>query len=149
MACSSCGAAILASQQFCDACGAPIGDEQATAEGVRKVVTVLFADLAGSTSWQEALDAESAQHVMSRFLRRDAGGDRFPRWRRGEVHRRAVVAVFGIPQVTEDDALQAVRAADAMVHSLVDLNEELERVWGGAGSPDAGGHQHGRARNHR
>src|SRR5438874_3813815 len=104
--------------------------ETGPAAGARKTVTVLFSDVAGSTSLGEQLDAESLRHVMDRYfdqmravLERHGGtvekfiGD-------------AVMAVFGIPVVHEDDALRAVRAAHEMGRALSALNEELEREWG-------------------
>ena len=93
----------------------------------RRTVTVLFADVADSTPLGERLDPESLRRVMSRFfeqmstvLERHGGtvekfiGD-------------AVMAVFGIPELHEDDALRAVRAATELRLALAKLNEELER----------------------
>jgi class 3 adenylate cyclase/tetratricopeptide (TPR) repeat protein len=92
----------------------------------RKTVTVLFADVADSTGLGERLDPESVRDALSRWfevaravLERHGGtvekfiGD-------------AVMAVFGIPQVHEDDALRAVRAADGLRTALARLNDELE-----------------------
>ena len=68
--CPACGAETAPDAQFCDACGASLastaGGESA---GTRKVVTILFADLVGSTSLQERLDAESTRRVMERYDR--------------------------------------------------------------------------------
>lgn len=96
----------------------------------RKTVTVLFADVVGSTVLGHDLDPESLRHVMSRYfeamrivIERHGGAvDKFI----GD----AVLAVFGVPRVHEDDALRAVRAAAEMQASLTALNEELERSWG-------------------
>jgi class 3 adenylate cyclase len=93
-------------------------------------VTVVFADLVGSTALQEALDAESVRRVMTRFY--DKMGA-VVRAHGGSVEKLvgdAVVAAFGIPELHEDDAIRAVRAAAAMVSGLEDLNEEVERSWG-------------------
>ena len=63
--CPACGAELISEARYCNACGTSV---LAAAGGAgRKVVTVLFADLAGSTAWQEALDAESVRAVMARF----------------------------------------------------------------------------------
>jgi class 3 adenylate cyclase/tetratricopeptide (TPR) repeat protein len=96
----------------------------------RKTVTVVFTDVTGSTSLGEQLDPEALRGVMGRYfetaqtvLERHGGtvekfiGD-------------AVMAVFGIPQLHEDDALRAVRAAAELRERLAALNEELERERG-------------------
>jgi class 3 adenylate cyclase/tetratricopeptide (TPR) repeat protein/ketosteroid isomerase-like protein len=93
-------------------------------------MTVVFADLVGSTPLQEQMDAESVRHVMNRFydamrLVVEGHGGRVAKFI-GD----AVMAVFGAPAVREDDAERAVRAAAAMVATLPALNDELERQWG-------------------
>ena len=98
----------------------------------RKTVTIVFSDLVGSTSLGERIDPEALAGLLNRYfevmtaiLERHGGtiqkfiGD-------------AIVAVFGLPQVHEDDALRAVRAAHDMQVSLARLNEELERSYGTA-----------------
>ncbi len=128
--CATCGAALDLDARFCDACGAAVAPPPSPEAETRKVLTVVFADLVGSTTLQEELDAESARRVMTRFyeqMRRvlEAHGGVLEKFI-GD----AVVAVFGRPAVREDDALRAVRAAAAMVVALDSLNDELERVWG-------------------
>jgi class 3 adenylate cyclase/tetratricopeptide (TPR) repeat protein len=97
---------------------------------VRKTVTVVFSDLKGSTSLGEALDAESLRDVMGRYFERmrailDGHGAAVEKFI-GD----AVMAVFGVPRVHEDDALRAVRAAWQMQRVLGELNGELEARWG-------------------
>jgi class 3 adenylate cyclase len=129
--CPSCGAELPVTARFCGECGSPIeGDPVTAAPGALKVVTVVFSDLIGSTSFQESLDTESVRRVMARFYQ----------VMRGVVERHqgtlekfigdAVVAVFGTPLVREDDALRAVRCAAAMAQELQRLNEELDQAWG-------------------
>ncbi len=92
---------------------------------MRKTVTVLFSDVAGSTSLGERLDPESLRKVMGRYF--DAMRDVLER-HGGTVEKfigDAVMAVFGIPKLHEDDALRAVRAAAEMRLRLAGLNEEL------------------------
>jgi class 3 adenylate cyclase/tetratricopeptide (TPR) repeat protein len=97
---------------------------------VRKTVTVLFADVTGSTALGERLDPEAIRGVMSRYFDEaraavEAHG--------GTVEKfigDAVMAVFGVPAVHEDDALRALRAAAQMREALAALNAELERDWG-------------------
>jgi class 3 adenylate cyclase/tetratricopeptide (TPR) repeat protein len=97
---------------------------------VRKTVTVLFCDVTGFTSLGERVDPETMRRVMLRYfdemrtvLERHGGtvekfiGD-------------AVMAVFGVPVLHEDDALRAVRAAEEMRTSLTGLNDELSARWG-------------------
>jgi class 3 adenylate cyclase/tetratricopeptide (TPR) repeat protein len=93
----------------------------------RRTVTVLFADVADSTPLGERLDAESLRQVMSRYF--DQMGGVLQR-HGGTVEKfigDAVMAVFGIPELHEDDALRAVRAATELREALAKLNEELER----------------------
>jgi class 3 adenylate cyclase len=98
--------------------------------GLRKVVTVVFCDLAGSTSLGETLDPESLRQVLSHYFQ--AMSDALVR-HGGTVEKYigdAVMAVFGIPAVREDDALRAVRAAADMRTALAEINEQLELRWG-------------------
>jgi len=95
----------------------------------RRTVTVLFADVADSTPLGERLDPESLRRVMSRFF--VAMSDVLER-HGGTVEKfigDAVMAVFGIPELHEDDALRAVRAAAELREALSQLNDELEREF--------------------
>ena len=97
---------------------------------VRKTVTLLFCDITGSTSLGEQLDPESLRSLMSRFFEEMQG---VLERHGGTVEKYigdAVMAVFGIPAVHEDDALRAVRAAAEMRDALASLNKELERDRG-------------------
>jgi class 3 adenylate cyclase/tetratricopeptide (TPR) repeat protein len=97
---------------------------------VRKTVTLVFCDVADSTPLGERLDPEALRGVWSRYhetarevLERHGGTiEKFV----GD----AVLGVFGIPVVHEDDALRAVRAAAELRDELARLNEELERAYG-------------------
>src|SRR5205814_764027 len=96
----------------------------------RKTVTVLFCDVAGSTALGERLDPESLRRVMARYF--EAMADVIER-HGGTVEKfigDAVMAVFGVPVVHEDDALRAVRAAAEMRDAVRLLNKELERDFG-------------------
>ncbi|MET1011277.1 MAG: adenylate/guanylate cyclase domain-containing protein [Actinomycetota bacterium] len=128
-ACSTCGAANPADAMFCSKCGSALPDSS-PADEVRKTVTILFCDVTGSTQLGEQLDPESLRKVMARYF--DA--------MRAEIELHggtvekfigdAVMAVFGIPSLHEDDALRAVRAADGMREGLETLNKDLERDFG-------------------
>jgi class 3 adenylate cyclase/tetratricopeptide (TPR) repeat protein len=96
--------------RFCGACGAPLS--QAAKPGdARKVVTVLFCDVVGSTALGEKLDPEALRDLLTRYFEAISATV----GRHGGIVQKfagdAVLAVFGIPRVHEDDALRAVRAA--------------------------------------
>ncbi|MEY2534803.1 MAG: hypothetical protein QOF29_2713, partial [bacterium] len=113
-ACAACGQRAPDEAAFCPACGARLAGAAASRDEERKVVTVLFCDLAGSTSIGEGLDAESVRGVLSRYF---SAMEAVLRRHGGTVEKfigDAIMAVFGIPVVHEDDALRAVRAAVEM-----------------------------------
>src|SRR5919202_1264204 len=127
--CPACGEELPDRFRVCGFCGTPLPDA-APASAVRKTVTIVFSDLAASTQLGERLDSEALRAVMDRYF--DAMRDALER-HGGTIEKfigDAVMAVFGLPRVHEDDALRAVRAARAMVERLESLNVELERDWG-------------------
>jgi class 3 adenylate cyclase len=131
-ACPSCGEANPERARFCLNCGAALSAEGAgeRAHETRRRVTVLFADVAGSTNIGEQLDPEALREVMQRYF--DAMRVAIER-HAGTVEKfigDAVMAVFGIPQLHEDDPLRAVRAAFDMQKSLERLNRDLRERWG-------------------
>src|SRR5689334_23134319 len=96
----------------------------------RKTVTVLFADVADSTRLGERLDPESVRGALGRWFEvaSEVIGSHG-----GTVEKfigDAVMAVFGIPQLHEDDALRAVRAAFDMLAALETLNRDIKARWG-------------------
>ncbi|HET7743802.1 MAG TPA: zinc-ribbon domain-containing protein, partial [Gaiellaceae bacterium] len=113
LTCAACGTANPPSVKFCGECGAPLetgqidtaataASEPPTAE--RRLVSVLFADLVGFTTLSESRDAEEVRELLSRY---------FDTCRRlielygGTVEKfigDAVMAVWGTPTATEDDA---------------------------------------------
>ena len=127
--CPNCGEDNPTKARFCWSCGAALTAPLLSTD-VRKTVTVVFCDIAGSTSLAEQIDPESLRRVLARYFDQmravvEAHG--------GVVEKLigdAVMAVFGVPQVHEDDALRAVRATAEMRDKLVGLNRELERDWG-------------------
>jgi class 3 adenylate cyclase/tetratricopeptide (TPR) repeat protein len=97
---------------------------------VRKTVTILFADIVESTVLGELLDPEAVRDVMSRYF---AEMGQIVERHGGTVEKfigDEVMAIFGVPNLHEDDALRAVRAAAAMRERLAALNAELEATWG-------------------
>ena len=96
----------------------------------RKTVTIVFADVTGSTALGEQTDPEAMRRIMERYFEEM----RVVLEKHGGTVEKfigdAVMAVFGIPTVHEDDALRAVRAAAEMRDRLAALNEEFERERG-------------------
>src|SRR5437764_13642390 len=114
---------------MCGMCGTSLASEP-VAQEVRRTVTIVFCDLKGSTSLGESIDTESLREVLNLYFKRmqavlESHG--------GTVEKfigDAVMAVFGLPRLHEDDALRAVRAAMEMKEALAKLNIELEARWG-------------------
>jgi class 3 adenylate cyclase/tetratricopeptide (TPR) repeat protein len=138
--CPSCGAANAPGQKFCGECGsqldvaatpappvAPVAPSPPAAE--RRLVTVLFADLVGFTTLSESRDSEEVREILSRYF---DGCRRLIALYGGTVEKfigDAVMAVWGTPTATEDDAERAVRAALDLVAAVSALGDEL-------GTPD-------------
>src|SRR5256712_1343171 len=96
----------------------------------RKLVTVLFADAIGSTSRADRLDPERLRTVLDSYF--DTMAAAVDAWG-GTVEKfigDAVMAVFGVPAVREDDAERALNAAMEMMRRLKPLNQELESRHG-------------------
>jgi class 3 adenylate cyclase/tetratricopeptide (TPR) repeat protein len=127
--CPNCGEENPPKFRLCGYCGAPLAPAL-PAQEVRKTVSIVFSDLKGSTNLGEALDSESLREVMNRYFEEM----RAALLRHGGTIEKyigdAVMAVFGLPTLHEDDALRAVRAAAEMQRRLAELNDELDRVWG-------------------
>ncbi len=118
-ACSRCGAVLPVAARYCPICAAPVETVAGSTE--RKLATIVFADLVGSTSRADSQDPERTRAVLERFYDamadeiHDAGGtvEKFA----GD----AVMAAFGVPTSFEDHAERALHAALAMQGRLVDL----------------------------
>jgi class 3 adenylate cyclase/tetratricopeptide (TPR) repeat protein len=127
--CTSCGAESREGARFCDACGAALAGALVAREQ-RKTVTVLFCDLSGSTALGERLDPESLRRVLGRYF--ETAREAVER-HGGTVEKfigDAVMAVFGVPVVHEDDALRCVRAAADVRDAIGPLNAELAQDYG-------------------
>jgi class 3 adenylate cyclase/tetratricopeptide (TPR) repeat protein len=127
IACPSCGQENPEGARFCNACAVSL---EPRAPERRKLATLLFCDVSGSTALGEALDAESVRDLMFLYFHEMRSAiERHG----GTVEKFAgdeVMAVFGVPQAHEDDALRAIRAAAEMRERLDALNPELERRYG-------------------
>ena len=132
-ACPSCGAENPPDKRFCGDCGTPLGAAAGPAAPApreapvaeRRLVTVLFADLVGFTPLSESRDPEEVRELLSRY---------FDTTRRlielygGTVEKfigDAVMAVWGTPVATEDDAERAVRAGLDLVAAVSSLGDEV------------------------
>ena len=122
--CSSCSTESPDAFRFCPGCGARL-PEGVVLRRTRKVVTALFCDVTGSTALGEQLDPEVLRRVMDRYFAEiRAAIERHG----GTVEKfigDAVMAVFGIPRVEEDDALRAVRAAAEIRDRLPAIAQEV------------------------
>src|SRR5215217_5982490 len=122
LTCANCGEQNPERARFCLNCGASLVAEQR--RGARKVVTVVVCDVSGSTALGERLDPESLGRVMARYFERTRA---VMERHHGLVQKfigDAVVAIFGVPVVREDDALRAVRAAAAMQDAVAEPDDE-------------------------
>src|SRR5829696_5864167 len=122
--CSSCGQDNPGGFRFCGACGSPLAEAPRQPAGEeRKVVTVVFCDLVGLTARSDRADPEDVGAMLRPFHAR----------LRGEIERvggtldkligDAVMAVFGVPAVHEDDSERAVRCALRMLDAIAELNQ--------------------------
>src|SRR6266508_4368921 len=123
MHCEVCGEPLPEGARFCPNCGTAVGPLLGTEE--RKMVTVLFADLVDSTGLARRLDPERTREVLGRFF--DAATEELQalRGRPEKFIGDAVMAVFGLPAVHEDDALRAVWAGLAIRGRLRRLSDSL------------------------
>jgi class 3 adenylate cyclase/tetratricopeptide (TPR) repeat protein len=123
--CASCGQDNPEIAKFCLSCGAELAAPPPTSEE-RKLITVLFTDIVGSTAKAEQMDPEDVRARLAPYYAR----------LRGELEHYggivekfigdAVVALFGAPVAHEDDPERAVRAAFAVCNAIDDLNAEDE-----------------------
>jgi class 3 adenylate cyclase len=120
-ACVVCGAALPEAARFCPSCAAPVTAPPAADLRERKLATVVFADLVGSTELIGSQDPERSRAQLDRFYDAmaaeiDTAG--------GTVEKfagDAVMAVFGAPAALEDHAERALHATLAMQRRLTDL----------------------------
>jgi class 3 adenylate cyclase/tetratricopeptide (TPR) repeat protein len=119
-ACIQCGAEIPPDARFCPSCAAPVERSPEPSEE-RKVATVLFADLVGSTALGSEQDPERTRALLDRFY--DAMAEEIEQ-AGGTVEKfvgDAVMAAFGAPAALEDHAERALHAALAMQRRLREL----------------------------
>ena len=118
--CGSCGRHVDGHFPFCPYCRAEMTPAPTSREE-RKRVTILFCDITGSTALGEATDPEALRALLARYFEGMKG---IIESHGGTVEKfigDAVMAVFGVPVLHEDDALRAIRAADEMQAALPQL----------------------------
>jgi class 3 adenylate cyclase len=118
-ACAQCGAELPEGARFCPACAAPVEPSPAVEE--RKLATVLFADLVGSTELGGSQDPERTRALLNRFY--DAMAEEIEQ-AGGTVEKfagDAVMAAFGAPDAHEDHAERALHTALSMQRRLEEL----------------------------
>lgn len=127
--CPNCGEENPDRFRLCGICGTKLAPDDVVQE-VRKTVTVVFCDLKGSTTLGETLDTESLRQILTVYFNEM----RAVLERHGGTVEKyigdAIMAVFGLPKLHEDDALRAVRAAFEMKQTLERVNGQLETTWG-------------------
>ena len=99
-------------------------------EGERKQVTVLFADLKGSTELMADLDPEAAQQLLDPALQRMMDAVHRYEGTVNQVLGDGIMALFGAPIAHEDHALRACYAALAMQAAMRPYAEEVRRTQG-------------------
>jgi class 3 adenylate cyclase/tetratricopeptide (TPR) repeat protein len=146
--CPSCGSPVPPRARFCLECGAALsGTQQAAQPGAarmtangdaapgdtvqtaplaeRRLVSVLFADLVGFTTYSQSRDPEDVRELLSRYF--EACSSLVERY--GGVVEKfigdAVMAVWGAPVAQEDDAERAVRTALDVVDAVASLGLEV------------------------
>lgn len=129
MECPACRQDMPPGARFCPSCGAA-GMAAGEVAEERRIITAVFCDLVGSTALAGLLDAEALRSVTLRYF--DLMRERIQA-HGGLVEKfigDAVMAVFGIPEIHEDDALHALAASLGMLAALDDLNADIGRVFG-------------------
>lgn len=158
LACPNCGNPVSATAKFCGNCGFALAAEAAPAEdpligrlkklvprefadrllssrggrveGERRVVTILFSDVKGSTSLGEERDPEEVLEIMNGAF--DALIEPIYRYE-GTLARLmgdAILAFFGAPIAHEDDAVRAVLAAQAIQAQMAEYAATVEKKFG-------------------
>ncbi len=154
LSCSNCGTALPAGARFCMSCGQPVGGSTPTEDarltrlaaaapapladkmraahlaGERKMVTVLFADVVGSTALAEGMDAEDWTLIMNRAFDRISKSIYDYEGTIARLMGDAILAFFGAPLAHEDDPARAIRAALDLLTAARAFAEEARRDYG-------------------
>jgi class 3 adenylate cyclase/tetratricopeptide (TPR) repeat protein len=127
--CPRCAASVESGAHFCANCGLALRAPSGAAEE-RKVATVLFADITGSTALGDRLDPERMRRLLTAYF--EAMSAVIETWG-GRVEKfigDAIMAVFGVPAAREDDPDRALNAALEMLTRLEELNRDFSERHG-------------------
>ena len=131
MICTACQCSNPEDARFCTNCGHPMGRRAhgppagpGAAQSERKLVTALFSDLTGYTAMSEKLDPEEVREILDRVFGEITGVITKYQGFIEHFAGDAVLAVFGVPQAHEDDAVRAVRAA-LEINALVEAQSPM------------------------
>jgi class 3 adenylate cyclase/tetratricopeptide (TPR) repeat protein len=126
--CPNCGNGLVERASFCPECGRPVSTRPATQEF--RIVTVVFCDVVKSTDLERELDPMPMERLLDRYGKavREALGSRGASV--GKRHGDGFMAAFGVPELHEDDALRAVRAAGELRTALDQLAREVREHRG-------------------
>jgi class 3 adenylate cyclase/predicted ATPase len=133
MRCGSCGYENGERSKFCSECGTRtdvVSERASRADGERRVLTVMFCDLASSTELSQRLDPEDLRDLIKRY---QAACVECIVHHDGHVAQYlgdGILAYFGYPSAHEDDSARAVRAGLDIVRGLDALNAPIERDFG-------------------
>lgn len=120
--CERCGNTLPDDARYCPRCGFPVG---APLPEERKVVTIIFVDLVGSSKLSTLIDPERYREVISAYYQAVAEELESLRGRAENFAGDAVLGAFGVPAARDDDALRAVRAGLSIVERTGRLGESL------------------------
>jgi class 3 adenylate cyclase/tetratricopeptide (TPR) repeat protein len=127
--CPSCGEENPDRFRLCGYCGTALAAQPPPQE-VRKTVTIVFCDLKDSTALGDRLDSEALREVLALYF---SAMKPVLEGHGGTIEKYigdAIMAVFGLPRMHEDDAQRAVRAASRMREALAELNITLRAEFG-------------------
>jgi predicted ATPase/class 3 adenylate cyclase len=128
--CPSCGEENPDRFRLCGYCGTGLVAAQPPPQEVRKTITIVFCDLKDSTALGDRLDSEALREVLALYF---SAMKPVLEGHGGMIEKYigdAIMAVFGLPRMHEDDALRAVRAAAEMRDALAELNVTLRAEFG-------------------
>ena len=144
--CTSCGTALPAGAKFCPECAHPVAAEAAgravagtveqmltatsTLEGERKLVTVLFADLQGSTELIADRDPEEARKLLDPVLEHMCEAVEKYGGTVSQLLGDGILALFGAPVSWEDHAVRACHAALSMQDLVRHYGDDIQRAYG-------------------